>query len=333
MVRRGAVLALGQAGISEGLLVRLRDDGSLAVRVAAARAAGQIKLQAAGQDLVAMLLSNAETASHVAADSLIAINDPDIMPQIATSLDRILGQYRGKAKDERRAALLKQATACCRVLGQTRSKQYLDRLNAVLPGMALDDPMAIPLAGLAGQIGDDKTAQILADRIARGARMAASILAGAQGVPYQDRVAGEYVRAAGLLGRPVAAEAIDTLARVRRAEEGLAEPVSAALVALRQLEDAGSDRARLDALVLYILEHTSYTEQQAYHAAILAGERKVVSARALLETIVSQRRRHPQEMQAAAWALEQITGTRPVVGDPKPDESELWMIRRINPVR
>jgi hypothetical protein len=197
----------------------------------------------------------------------------------------------------------------------------------------LSDHLLIPIAGIAGRIGTEQTGQVLTQKVKEGVYNATRFLAGATNVYFSDRVAESLVLALGRMGRVEAAEMIDAIARAGQHHGRLEETVSGALIALAQLEAAGLEPDTLNRLVVDIVENSQYAPQQAYQAAILAGRRKLQPAAAPLEKLARQRRRHPQAMAAAAWALEQINGQRPDLPDPIPSESDNWMLRRVRSAR
>ncbi len=328
-LRKAAVLAAGLAGRPDGVLTRLREDRSAMVRQAAARVAARLGLAQAAEDLLIMLISGMDEPVETALAGLVRIDDADVARKAAQIFNASLDAV-DDASGARRDLLFSRISACGRLLARTgRGELIRDRVHRELQRRDLSDRLLIPIAEIAGDLGTDQTGRILTQKIKEGVYIGEQFLAGVTNVLFSDKVAEALVRALGQMGRVESAEMIDAMARTGKHHGRLEETVSGALRALARLEAAGLSPDTLNRLAVDIVANDQYAPQQAYQAAILAGRRKLPPAVAPLQKLATQRRRHPQAMAAAAWALEQITGQRPDLPDPIPLESDNWMLRRV----
>jgi len=233
---------------------------------------------------------------------------------------------------ERVYLLERNLQSCCRLLGASKSPRAVDPLlTLVNSSEKLDSPVLAAAAEALGNIGDPAAVEPLTRRLGQCLPLARQYLAARVSpnpvyVPFNEDTAGEIVTALGKLRAVGAVGNMLTLALTNTAGQRLSWAAVCAARASVTLADA-TNRDRIDRAVLKMLSDPAYDLTVRFVMAKAAGRLRLSAAKAALEKILNQDRPCRQVMHAAAWAIEQITGTAPSIPAPRVRQG-LWIIAK-----
>ena len=330
VLRRAAALAHGYGGNRQAV-VALLDDPSPGVQTAAIEAAGLLKLKDVPASLVKLAFEGSQAQAEAAAAVIVAAGDAAAAQPVADRWRKAIAALRGgslRADEYRR--LERQVRIGGQILAQLRSPAGNDVILEILKGrqVKLDEAWLRYVIRTAGFTGDEAVGDALVGRLDQAIPLAATALSSPAPVPYSNEVGAEIPLALGRLGRADAIERIDRLIRLGSSGLRLQLEPAAAMRAYVLLAGKG-DAEKAAASIAAILADADYADEAAYLAAWAAGTLKIPAAVEPLRQIVETRKPHPQVMWAAAWALKQITGTAPEVGDARTKAPDDWILRPV----
>ncbi|HUU58364.1 MAG TPA: HEAT repeat domain-containing protein [Phycisphaerae bacterium] len=355
LVRRGALWAHRHAAKADRIRPFL-DDPSPAVRLAATRAAGDLRCGDCAGRLIELLLEVRDGLAHQSARAALRqIGADALADRIAGALkrqaralleinevaspwsrgDKRLTRQDGEAfetVDRKRTLLQRNVGSCCRLLGEFKATAGLEDQIALLKDLPADSPVLAEAAPALARIGDPRAVKPLLDLLNTCQENGVQILRDRLGmraptVPYDEQVTGAVARALADLDARDAAPTILKIIRTNVA--GMRVPIASghAVYALPKL--TGSDnRKDVEKAVLDMMRDKSYGRFGKFQAAKAAGKLKMESALDDLNRILYQERDGRQMMHAAAWAIQYITGKTPEIPDPTVKQGE-WIITTI----
>jgi len=353
LVRRGAVRAYALTG--KAAPAEFFDDPSGLVLLAAVRAAGQTKDATAIGKLVETMNAAADEQTHLAArDSLVSIGTEAMLSAVGRSVDSLCGglltadaaagkMSKGKFDPAEMAALNRRVKklsrnieVCCRILGRFGSAEGLDgRLEFV--GQAGTSASALGVVALSlAEIEDEalraQIRPVVRQAFERCVKLAPRYLQAVMSMspnvpPFSEKVSGQLAMALGALGDSGAAEPAIRLARMEVG--GYRLPIAAAHVcrALPMLATE-ANRPKAEAYLLDLLADDSQDLIVVYEAARAAGEMKLPAAADALRGRLEAPKRPPLVIQAAGWALQQITGETPKLPEPSRRPGQWIVVRK-----
>jgi len=352
-LRRGALWACLRARQTDRILPFLSDRSPM-VRLAAIRAAGELKVAACTDRLFALMLdAPLHDMSHEAARlALRQIGTPAVASKAAklfqdritdstrvegksptqsggTSRSDLLIEYRAFGPIEKR--LVRNTRSCLWLLGELVGKDAFDTMLATVPKLHGDSPVADALVEALGKIGDPRAVAPLTAFLEHCKKLAPRWMAEQlkmqpQYVPYDDRVTAEIVGAMGRLKATGTVKTIIYLARVRIRELRLSH---SPLRACRVLSDLITDQNRpaVHGVYVQMLADPNDAEMQ-FLAAKKCGRLKIATAVEALNDVLKDLRPNKLAIAAAAWAIGQITSKTPPLTDPVAKEGGDWIIRK-----
>ncbi len=347
ILRRGAVWAYQYAGKAD-CIRKFLDDESPLVRLAAIKAAGITKADDCNDRLFELMTSAPHKLSHDAClASLLAIAKPETAKLAAkwlkenadnmVAVDQWVAQQNKKmeapvseiiAKKEALAVLQRNASSCCRLLASLKSTLAADQLRAMLAGVQMDSPVLVALAEYYSTVtgeADTKAMANLLDRLkARCGEYLAAIMAMQPPPPYSREVTVAVIKTLGKLKSPdIERSLIGIMAFQFGATRQEAE-CAAAIRAVRPILSPENSKA-VEGILADIVNNSLLLTLQ-YEAAISLGEMKSTDSLDALRTLLNKKRPNKTVMQAAAWAIQEISGETPAVPDPVRHEGN-WIIR------
>ena len=365
LVRRGALW--GYRNARQVAEVRpFLDDAAPLVRLAAIRAAGELKSAECADRLFELLLAARDEKTHLAARQSLRDVGTDRVSVLADKALRTLyeqfGQFnhpRGtpagtaattttteasedpKAKAKADRARLQRARrghylqrnirSCCWLLGEQRSTLALDLQFRMLEEVAFDSDVLIELGESLGKIGDPRAVKPLIEMVKRlkdqGMKYLWSITSPAPVyVPYNENGTAAMILAASRLGATDAVETIVGIALSKVRMARLRTPTAAAMKALVTLVRP-ENRKAIEGCVVNVLGDVNYGDSPRYMAAKAAGKLKIQGALEHLKTILYEDRPGRKMMIGIAWAIQEITQATPEIPDPATLQGD-WIIRK-----
>ncbi len=352
-VRRGAVWGYRQAG-EPGRVKPFLEDASGVVRLAAIVAVGELRCADCVGRLFELLLHGADDAHAAARSSLRRIGTDAVTSHAARTLERDGPRLR-RMHAERRAiraatpapdqrpgqpdrlhrrmlTLSRNIGSCCRLLGCARSAQAYEEQLALLKSLDVDSPVLLEVAWALGRIGDRRAVKPLIEVLGTSVKNARAALAAALDgkpppSPFDEKVAEAVIGALAELGAAEAADCILAAANTRVENIRLNGVVARTAEVAVRLAAAGR-RAAAEQFVCEVLADPGSSLAGRFHAAKAAGTLRSAKALPALRRVLEKDRPCRTVMRAAAWAIQEITGTCPRLPDPKVFQGE-WVIRKL----
>jgi len=241
----------------------------------------------------------------------------------------------------RRHLMIRNGRAAAWLLGELKSPAAIKTLLAwAAPpgdgGLKLDNEVKPRVAEALGKIGDRSAIPPLLDELKRCPSQGVRFLRAQKRpmppyVEWREETACELI---GALARLQARAAVPTILAVADVElklgQGSTRLNDASAAAARVLGALTTDenRAAVAAAVIEGLDN-SYDLLAHYEFARAAGALRVDAAAANLRRVLDEDRQDARVMRAAAWALQQITGRTPKIPQPKPRQSDMWIVRQV----
>ncbi|HUS48434.1 MAG TPA: HEAT repeat domain-containing protein [Phycisphaerae bacterium] len=345
MLRRGAVWAYHRGGQRDRIRAFL-DDASPMVRLAAIRAAGELKCEDCIGRLSELLLDVRDDMAHFAARaSLASIGTDATTDKAAEALTKlapvIIAQEPTGPKDAEmprpqdanvprwvRKLVVRNVRSCAWLLGHFKSPKAYDVQLMLVEKLPVDSQALIDLAGAMAKIGDRRAIAPMLGAL-KTARKAAPaylrVLVTGQGShpPFSEEVTAALIEA---LSELKASEAVPTILGLVNMQVMGARLKIPAAAAARILPDmvTESNRAGITGAVTAMLRDRAFGRSCLFDATKAAVRLKMNSAVGDLQKVLSERDGR-QLIHAAAWAVQELTGTTPDLPEPKRNQGE-WII-------
>ncbi|MFP4105328.1 MAG: HEAT repeat domain-containing protein [Phycisphaerae bacterium] len=329
-LRAGAVTAYGHAGRTAPVRKALKDKSSI-VRLAAIKAAGMLGDKDAVDNLVDALAGKFDDQRAAAVDSLAKIGGREVQQATATKLGELLQQRQTPLRDTDRERDLwtRSVAACCRLLGRLNSSAGMDERITLIKSLRADRPL---LADVIESLPPDPPQEVIALVSALTKKYAVegrkTLTPRPMDAQYDEDVVKRVIDAVGHLKMVEAAEGLVDIATTRLAGERLGSPVATALKVLPVLIAEGN-RTQILETVEKVLGDKNYRLPVIYYqAARSAGLLKAAGAVDELNTHLTDWKLGPKVMYASAWAIQEITGQTPEIGQPQSRQGYDWIIRK-----
>jgi len=331
-LRRGAVLAYAAAGRGNRIRPFL-DDSSPLVRLAAIRAAGALRQADCVERLVELMETAPAEQSHAATrESLVHIAGDKVASAVAAALRRA-GSALGDSDKRKAETAVRNLRSCCIILGELKSNVALDDQLSLLEQLNVESDSVADIASSLGMIGDKRAAGPLEQKLRAGRQRALSglrTLGGMRPNPMYEKPSAEIVEALGRLG---ATESADTILMMTNLEAGGFRLGLINAYAARWLPKLLTDdnRGGIADSVVANLRHRSYAGSaevvrfEACKAAAVLGLKDALDD---LSKTLADNRQQPRVMQAAAWAIQELTGEAPEIPAPLPYRGPRWIVRK-----
>lgn len=362
LVVRGAVRAYHHA--AKPKLVRpFLDHPSPTVRLAAIRAAGDLKIAPAVERLFELMLTAFDEPTHMAGrKALREIGNQSVSDGAADAMDAGVKAVWALAKGAKPAAPRTEESAppdpdardnsqigrvhrrnvasCSWILGDMKSKKAYDIqlkiLTDTLDGKTpwkINSSVLLELVPGLVKIGDRRAVEPLGKVLKKcereGRAYLRAIIAYRAGPPYSEVVTGKIIQA---LGEFKAYQSVGTIIQIADTNVQGLRLSTAASYAYRTLPVLIRDdnRARVEACILKAIPPEDGQSLLArFYASKAAGKLKLQPATPALEGIVKTERPGRRVMRAAAWAIQEITGKTPGIPDPRLRQGD-WIIKNIS---
>ncbi len=325
-LRAGAVNAYRASGERERLEGFLSDESAM-VRLAAIRAAGATRCSACADELVQRMLARPADSHAACVASLRAIGGQ----AVAQSTTRTLAQLIDAIGDDPSDLLLRNLSACCRVLGGIEAEAGLDEVIRLLGVRPIDLPPLADAAWAAGEIGDRRAIPALRALLSASQANAAGYLQSkispATSPPYNEQVVRQTLLALAKLQADELRPAMEAIINTRARSARLNRPAAGVGEAIVLLHRAGAP-AEFGDLAEAVLADESFSVLAQYWSCMAAGELKADRCLDELKTVLTQRRPDHVTIRASAWAIQQITGRAPELTDPQLRQGT-WMVEKL----
>ncbi len=339
LLRSAAVLAYAHGGKGEKLLALLSDESPM-VRLAAIRAAGQLKQADCAARLFEIMLATPlddETARFIlpfrvdiaARDSLAKIGTKEVEKRSAGLLKAFVGEANSPAV----TINSRNARMCAWILGELKSSEGYDTLVSLAGTLKLDSDALPEIVRAIGKIGrgDEKTLGVLNARLERSRVQGIRYLVSLQNpfspyVEFSEKTTVELITALGRLKYTRAVPLIQKIVLIDVRKTHLNSAVAAAGEALASLATV-ENRAAIEATINKVLSTKSYALIAVFEMSRAAGKLKARGTLDALRDILTVRRPEKRVIVAAAWAIQEILGETPTLTDPRPHEGKHWIIR------
>ena len=311
------------------LLPFLRDEANLVV-LSATEAVGTLGATGAFDDLADLLTSPTDDIHAAAAFAMVQI-DPDAAGRrMAEWLGKLASSAPADGNEKARRLWERNVTTANRILGKLGSSAALETQAKLLARLPKRKTLYGEVALAVGASKDDRAADLLNAELGTLAERAARFLspAGAN-VDFSDEATAMVAEAAGLHGDAKLATALAELIEVKVASERLGVSAEAALASLAKLRGVGDSKLVAKTIVAVLGDPDYRLAGIYYQAARTAGLLRIGAATELLETHLTEKRQEINVMQAAAWALERITGKTPAVPAPVLYQDPAWILQKV----
>lgn len=352
MLRRGAVWACHHGRQTAAIRAYL-DDPSSMVRLAAIRAAGELKAADTVDRLFELLFDVPDELSHLAARrSLRQIGNQSVIDGAGQRFVRhaptyaiatpVVGGGPGPIRSREELAALRKLErnlrACCWLLGKMKSKVAFEERQATfdesiktLPVVDYASRLLAELVESLGVLGDprpiDPMIELLRNCGRRGRAKLVAELSMRPGPPYSDEVTCATIVALRDLGATKAVPAMIEVGNVNVQTMRLTRPAAAAARVMPDLVTA-ENRSAITKYLNGLMTEPGYGLIARFEAAKAAGRLKLDTALPALRKTLDEDRTTLLLMQAAAWAIQEITGRTPPIPEPKINQGD-WIIRKI----
>jgi HEAT repeat protein len=354
LVRLGAVRAYIHAGQGRPAAVFL-DDPSQMVRLAAIEAAGQFKQADRTERLFELLFAADEDMTrHAARTALARIGGDKVAKTAADALPRWAemkpppppstqpasrSAQKGEppADQDRPSAerIAANTASCCWLLGELKSHEGFDYQLGMLSNADILSPVLTVQAAAIGKIGDRRAVAPLVGLLekcrTRGAAWLTATMSGRQPPPWNPDVPCGIIRGLAAMKAADQIGAVIAMGSVTSTYGGrIDESAQATIEALAELA-TDDNRAAVDRFVTQVVSPDGqYTLTARFRAAKVAAAMETKSALPALQSVLTDERPGRAMMLAAAWAVQQITGQTPQVGEPRRKQDRNWVVTEID---
>lgn len=317
-MRRAAVRAWGLLRTPGRLGEALEDESSM-VRLAAIRAAGRLGGARYVPALFERLAEAPADAHRAAREALLQITPTAV---VAGAAARWLDDPPGGVKTRTRNLL-----AALWLLRQLESDQAADQRIAMLSSLPINsDALAECVAGL-GAAGVKSATDPLKKLLQRTTKRARRHLAASPPVSYRQVVTVAVIDALADLDAKDALPLILQAGSLRLQTVRLSEQAAAAARTAVRLADE-SNRPAVATFLAEVMTDPRQSRRAKFHACLSAGEGKLAKTTDALRQVLDRDRPGRQVLQAAAWAMEQITGEPTAVPESPSRPGETWILQR-----
>jgi len=349
LVRKGAALAYYRAGRGRPLIAMLKDD-SPTVRLVAIRAMGELNLPESVGRLFELMLAAPDSQSHLAARrSLRQIGGRDVATTAARCMReqmRLVEEIHPEKKRlnsassdkplpnpdqyRRRKSFMRNAQSCSWLLGELKSTEGFEYQLHLVKTLEIDSPILVDVVPALGKIGDRRAVGPLLEMLklckVRGVQYLVALLSMSPPPPYSETVTARVIEALAALE---AHEAVDTIAKIVATNVRGARLTVAAAGAARALPKLlrADNRDMIETVIVDILSDKSFSLTARFFACKAAGSIKPRRALEGLRMILDEQRPGRLVMRAAAWAIQEITGTTPEIPQPRLKPGD-WIITK-----
>jgi HEAT repeat protein len=317
-MRRAAVRAWGRLG-RHGQLDEALGDKSAMVRLAAIRSVGMLGDRRYVPALFERL-AEAPGDSHRAARRALLQIEPS--GPVAEAAAAWLTDTPGNPKIYRR-----NQRAALWLLAELKSDVAMEQRIRMLSSLPIDsDALAECARGLAAT-GAAKARRPLRDLLGRTIRQAKRYLSSATPVPYSQEVTTAAMEALAEMNADDALPQVIEAGQIKYLDARLGrQSAIAARVAARLVEEGSTTEVAQFLSGMMTDPHQSTAAK--YHACIAAGEMKASGTTGALRQLIEKDRPGRQVLQAAAWALSEITGEPVKAPQPPSSPGRTWILRR-----
>jgi HEAT repeat protein len=353
--RRGAVWAYRYGGQGEAIVRLLKAERSPAVQLAAVRAVGDLRADAAVARLYALLASVPDRTRHLAVRDALAriasdearrraaaefgaaVNDLLEVNKLFAPVENTVSPDPDLIPDQRtfrrRRMLRRNVGSLAWLLGRFAHRGALDRQIALLGDVRADSPVLIENLEALMRIGDRRATAAILDLLRRSTESAktwltANITGQVSIAPYNPDVIHACVAALAGLGVKEAVPVMLDLLTHSQLGVRLTAASAHVLEYLPGLTDQANRPEVAQAIAGVFQDADSYGRVCLFRACQAAGRLKVASALADLRALLNEDRPGRKLMQAAAWAIWSITGEAPPIPEPAVNQGD-WIIRRL----
>ncbi len=359
LVVRGAVRAYHHAAKTR-LVAPFLHHPSPTVRLAAIRAAGDLKIASSVGRLFELMLGAFDEQTHLAArKALRQIGDDSVTDGAATAMAKAARAVKDlltapappvdesatpnpDARDNSQIGRVhrRNVGSCCWLMGELKSKKALDLqlsiLTDTLDGSTpwkINSSALLELVPALVKIGDQRAIDPLMKVLKKcerdGGAYLRAIIAYKSGPPYSEVVTGKIIQA---LGQLKAYQAVRLTIMVADTNVQSLRLSTAASYAYRTLPllIRQDNRAEIEACILRAIPpEDGHSLLARFAASKSAGKLKLAAATPALEGIVKTERPGRRLMHAAAWANQEITGTAPEIPNPRLNQGD-WVITKVS---
>jgi HEAT repeat protein len=345
LLRRGAARAYTHAGQSDHV-VRMLDDDSPIVRLAAIRGTEKLKPADAIDRLTELMIAAPDDQTHTAArNALLSIGTDDVAASVAKALPALVKALQSGPDAEhpnwnrRSEQLDRNAITCCDILAVI----FADRPDqaASLPGTdtMLDMLRKLGVAQLPlgaagdalGAIGDARAVPLLTKTldtcVENGRKMLIAQLAMRPGPPYSGEVTGRICRGLAAFGRNESVPHILGITKVNVQRSRLGTAARYAMDALPDLATPENRDAIAEELLTVLADGSGFGTSAKAHAARAAVRMDLDAASEPLAQLLEYREGGRAALAVFAWAQSQLTDTNVPAPDPLPKAGSEWIIR------
>lgn len=363
LVRRGVVRAYHNAGQGQGpAAAAFLDDPSEMVRLAAIRAAGDLKQADRIDRLFEMMFQAEDDVTRQAAraalgkigTSKVVAKAADALPRWATTppppskpapttQSRPAGWTRTQTASSSAPAPYTGPTAeqikanvasCCWLLGELKSTEQFQYQLSVLSEADVVSPVLLVQAPALGKIGDPKAIAPLRSLLgrcsARGQQYLKAVGGGQATPPWDPQVPNVVVRALADLKAYDALDDILSLGNLTNSRGSRLDACATAIIQSLPALTTPDNTGKVQTFIITVIaERGGYMLTPRFHAVKLAGRMKLEAAMPALLTVLNKERPGRTMMLAAAWAIQEITGKTPEIPEPRRNQGRQWAVRQL----
>lgn len=340
LVRRGVVRAYRNAGSGPAAAGYLNDRSAM-VRLAAIRAAGDLHQKAMVGRLFDLLFAAKDDMTRQAARIALAqIGTDKVAATAASELPRWAEMPR-PGPSSRSGLTAEQITAniasCSWLLGELHSTKALDYQLAMLPKTDVVSPVLLSQVPALGKIGDPKAIGPLVkllDRCReRGQAYLDAMMSGRPGPPWDPRVPSGIVRTLGQLKAYGSLKNILALGKVTTPRGGRLDVCATAIIQSLPALTTPDNIKSVESFLLLTLRASPISRRYGltprFYAMKLAARMKLQAALPSLHAVLDKERPGWTMMRTAAWAIGEISGKTPQIGQPRSKQGGDWVVRKL----
>ena len=355
LARRGALWAYENAGLTSDIRPFL-DDPSPLVRLAAVRAAGNLKNTDCIERAFEIMEEAPDEELHLAARTALRqmgeTNPGAVIAQAGKMLTRLAGslhdvnaKIRSSAQSapieellslvRKREHVRRNASACSWLLGEFKSTVAYDVQLSLLNKLPPNSTVLFEVPPALGKIGDRRAVAPLIAKLDICKKcailcMKAEIAGAPCPVPHFHGD-GKETTAALIDGlcRLGATDAVKLITETASIKVGSLRLDRAAEIAGEMLPalDGPETRKDIETFINTMAGDGLLAPRAQFEIIKAAGGIKMTAAVGKLQKVLNEDRRTRIIMEAAAWSIFRITGQMPQIPEPKPNEGE-WVVRR-----
>lgn len=222
--------------------------------------------------------------------------------------------------------------SCCHILGVLKSQAAFEDQLELLPLLPTDSPILGSIAWSLGRSGNPKAVGPLVDSLAMSSRdlqqfLQTRMMMPPPYIPYDDAAVGQIVAALGNLDPAVAAPKIHEIIAIGKGRPAVKAPICEGVKVLSANSTPGQREALDKLLTALVADDEAQSSIVCYRTMKLCGRMKIAQALPALQKHLAPSRYDRATMQAAAWAIGEITGKTPAIGDPALNLGTDWIVK------